>query len=550
MAKNYKNELNEMYRLMNYSMDENKKAVDSKGIVEYSQLGADGKTYGILKEGNKYYVKVAPAKHTKVLAEDFDYVGGFNNRKSYNSYTKASNALNMQLLAINEATNSKKSVSQYNINECAEWQTGMTKEAREELNRFYQLTSNVDKLLSENVHYIKEEKNGPFTNKPSNKNGGGNNGKSGSPNQNLGIKDESFVSGDNVSRAKTIQKKYQDGKGEFGLKGYGFGDNNVDEDGGNAYQDKPQTPNIKGGRRSVKLSESQKEQVLAWMKERAFVNKPSNSELDRSHGTSIGDTSPWTDTVNETFDSVEWDGGIPGSAGVGDAKKYRKPFDNMSGVRQPVSEQYIFEVEIDGNDDRFIDDKGIDFELDIDDSYPKDLTKDDAIDIDSNFGDDDYDEFDSFDDDVLSNTDNPEDFDERIYSHLGKHGDDIDSIGFDTDDDILSDIPKDDSGIDTEYDDDDYEIEVDDKYNDDYESDEMLYEMTLNDFGRHPAYRKKPMTLPQNADASEWGEDWNDESAKGDKPYGSKIGHSGDPFTDKVNSITNSVVTALAKKKI
>ena len=77
-----------------------------------------------------------------------------------------------------------------------------------------------------------------------------------------------------------------------------------------------------------------------------------------------------------------------------------------------------------------------------------------------------------------------------------------------------------------------------------------LNEVKLNDFGKHPAYRKKVMSLPQTGDESQWGRDWNDESTKSDKPFGIKIGHSGDPFTDLVNAITDAVVTEISKKKV
>lgn len=57
------------------------------------------------------------------------------------------------------------------------------------------------------------------------------------------------------------------------------------------------------------------------------------------------------------------------------------------------------------------------------------------------------------------------------------------------------------------------------------------------------------MTLPQKGGDSEWGRDWNDESTKGEEPYGKKIGHGGDPFSITVDTITDALVTALSKKK-
>ena len=74
----------------------------------------------------------------------------------------------------------------------------------------------------------------------------------------------------------------------------------------------------------------------------------------------------------------------------------------------------------------------------------------------------------------------------------------------------------------------------------------------LHDFGKHPGYRKKPMTLPSNNDNEKDGyRDWNDDSVKQDAPFGQKIGSSS-PFDDKVKVITDAVmkqIKEMYKKK-
>lgn len=560
MSKDYRNELNDMYRLMNYGMNESKKTTANQGIVEYSQLGADGKTYGILKEGTKYYVKVAPKKNTAILAEDFDYVGGRDRRKAYESYTKASNALNLQLISVNEAAGSKKPVqSQYNLNESAEWKNAQTKEARTELNRFYQLVSNVDKLLSENVHYINENDK-TYSEKPT-KSSDKCSGPCGKQ-QNLGIKDKDWTKDNSKVNAEADYKKYGvNGGSPSGKYNAASGINQIDMTQGNPYQETAKTSKEQGkavceGRaRSIKLSEEQKRQVLAWRDDRAFVHNSSDSELDRSHGTEIGDTAPWTENVNENFDTTEWDEGLPTSAGIGEPTKYKAPFTNQKGVRQPVDETYIFEVEL-GDE--------------------SDVEGPDAL------GDyDEYNDDDAFSNDIYAGLENgslsdDEDFGDTSYEGLvdGISDEDLNGESAQGLDAILAGLPDNDNQFDDEepiggYDDTDAEgfpgmahgvgdsvptgmgvNHFDDETGREQESDDMLFEVTLNDFGKHPAYRKKPMTLPKNADGSQWGEDWNDESTKGEQPYGRQIGHSGDPFTDKVDAITNAVVTALSKKKI
>jgi hypothetical protein len=524
MSKDYTKELEKMQHLMNYGINESKNTVNSNGIVEYSQVGADGKTYGILKEGTKYYVKVAPKKDTKVLAEDYDYIGGYLNRKGYDSYTKASNALNLELIHVNESNGGKEPVkSQFNINESAEWENKENKEAKAELNRFYQLCENVDNILSENVHYIKEDKNAPFTNNPSTKDGGGTKGPQGKQ-QPLGIKDKSYVDdGKQVNPETVYNKNGVKGTSPSGEYKAACGDNNIDKEGGNAYQEKAKTSKEQGksvtnegkGKRVIKLSEDQKKQVLAWRDDRAFVHNSSDSELDRSHGTEIGDTAPYDNnvSVNENFDTTEWDDGLPSSAGVGDPKKYKEPFDNQNGVTQPVSEN-VLEIDFGNND------------------YDDSIAQSGQNILDSNLEQD----------------------DSSIYNHLDNFGEGPESLGADFNNDPLADLPDDDEAMSGEINPLNFGNEPNDGMNNEdelaplYESIKRIVETKLDDFGKHPAYQKVVMSLPPNADSSKWGEDWNDESAKGEKPYGQQIGDSA-PFDDVVSAITNAVVTALGKKK-
>ena len=70
-------------------------------------------------------------------------------------------------------------------------------------------------------------------------------------------------------------------------------------------------------------------------------------------------------------------------------------------------------------------------------------------------------------------------------------------------------------------------------------------EGTINDYGKHPSFRKAFMTLPANADSYPVGaRDWDDESAKGDQPYASKMGNPA-PFVEIVKVITDSLVKHL-----
>ena len=74
----------------------------------------------------------------------------------------------------------------------------------------------------------------------------------------------------------------------------------------------------------------------------------------------------------------------------------------------------------------------------------------------------------------------------------------------------------------------------------------------LDDFGKHPAYQKKVMTLPPK-DHKEFDGyyDMNDDSVKNDEPYGEKIGD-GAPFEIDTEKVDNAIAEAIRrfKKKV
>lgn len=92
-----------MKNLMNYGLKENKQQAYSS--VEYSKKAADGKLYGIVREGAKYYIKVAANPNGKLVAENFDYIGGFRNRKDnmFESFASAERYFCEKMQCINES---------------------------------------------------------------------------------------------------------------------------------------------------------------------------------------------------------------------------------------------------------------------------------------------------------------------------------------------------------------------------------------------------------------------------------------------------------------
>ena len=81
MTNKNEEQLGRMKALMNYGLQtESKQAPYSS--VEFTKAASDNKTYGIIREGAKFYIKVADTK-PNLVKEDFNYIGGVRNRKDH-----------------------------------------------------------------------------------------------------------------------------------------------------------------------------------------------------------------------------------------------------------------------------------------------------------------------------------------------------------------------------------------------------------------------------------------------------------------------------------
>jgi hypothetical protein len=66
----------------------------------------NGQVFGILKENSKYFIKLKTTVGNIARAEDFDYIGGLQNKmmESFNSINDATRRLNAKIYSINEST--------------------------------------------------------------------------------------------------------------------------------------------------------------------------------------------------------------------------------------------------------------------------------------------------------------------------------------------------------------------------------------------------------------------------------------------------------------
>lgn len=472
---NYEQETSRMLELMKYGINESASKT-SAPRVEYKVKAADGLTYGIVNEGTKFYIKVAPKKDTEILNEDFDYIGGEMNKKAneYHSYSAASKNLDLKIMQINENhKEAKKVIVEASKKEpAADWQINETVEMRNAINRMNQISKNVGYILTEgsipSEHTLPEapaknpsdEKvNSPFTDTAV-----ANGDKDFTDKETNYEKPSGSPYSKDANAALTSDKKPSMG-----------GDN------GNAYTDgckycptdSVANQHPSGGkvtradehkRRTIKLTE---EQLLAWEKDPSF--------MDKSHGTEIGSSAP-----------------------------YENELDGKTSNQGEAPTEPIHEDEVVHNSDSAL--------------YNNSGT--------GEIGDD--------GDPFKEKENSTAEADNGVIAE-GEF-DDEDIAGFDGYDDEELPFP--------EVEGDEYEVEFDD--DEPYEDEEAaLYEDKLNDFGKHPAYRKQPMTLPPNKEVAPNGaRDWNDDSAEGEEEFGKRIGSSA-PFNKAVKVLTDSIMESL-----
>lgn len=547
----YDEQLAKMKRLMSSGNINENKISHTKNIVEYHALGADGKTYGIVKEGLKYYIKTAPKKNTEVLAEDYDYIGGFMNKKQYeyNSYAKASKDLELKLMNLNEAYAKKEPIVEaFDPYKKMDVLIEQTDAMKSEIERQRQIMKNTSIILKEeskisttNVGVPEAPKTAaspasqgaPFTEKATAK-----------------LDKDSVKKSENYKKQAPFTKDGEvtdaDMESDKNPKG---GDSKDTEAAkyvpsnsvANQHPKGGKVAKVNEGKKRVKMTE---EQVLAWTDNENY--------LDTSTGTTIGDSAPFDKTVgckenqpkencsNESdSDSLDeeiamWQQGdninspTPGNGEVGDTA----PFDET--VKEEQGDAMNAGVK---NGNPYVNKKKNPNNKTNIDTDPKEgdkfkMKEDLEHDLASNYA--------GFDGDEDIYNDNNLDFEQQWQQWLDDGG----ANEFDRPNGEFMNEPSLDDEVPTrmEY---DPTYGMDNPYESKKPKGKAIKEDKLDVFGKTPGYRKKPMTLPANTEVAPNGaEDWNDDSVKGEKPFGQQIGSSA-PYTEIVQQITNAVVTAI-----
>lgn len=511
------------------TVSENKK--QSTSTLEYSAKAADGKTYGIVRECNHWYIKQA-ADGKEKLAEGYDYIGGYMNKNNYkyDSYNNALKNLELKLASINEAHTSKVSISTLDPFKKNIVLAEASDKMKDEIARQRQIMYNAGMIMNESKDYA--VKGGPACS-------------TAQPEAETGKK------GDKVEGSK-------DAKANPEYEGSHVGLNKKAE----PFKENPTAA------KDIKESCDNKSCDTDFDEGLKSFGSTENGEADTEHN-----NDPFTQSVNEEGEK-EWDKGLPGSAGIGEADTDHNNDPFKKNVNEDVEDDTDFDA---GLDDEFSDDEDMedvelgddeDVDLDDDDDFDVDLEDDDADlegDEDVDFQDDDIEglgeeEVDETDPESVRNEI------ERLQSLLAdlEGGEDVDNAPVDNDVEL-----GDDEGIDGVEPDDDIEdsdFEGEEDFDDEEPIDDdtmfegkrrfmnnivesvvksILKEDELHVFGKHPGYRKKPMDLPPTGeDKNEHGEDWNDESVHNEEPFGKQIGDSS-PFNQLVDAVTQDVMYQL-----
>ena len=127
---------------MDYGMKNESKKSQYKSVMNQKE-GADGRVYGIVSEGTKYYIKSCP-KGKENLTESFDYIGGFINRKEcmYSSYADAVKDMDMRLMSLNDDYGKRMPINE--MKRSADFMDQSMLEMQEDLARHRQILENID----------------------------------------------------------------------------------------------------------------------------------------------------------------------------------------------------------------------------------------------------------------------------------------------------------------------------------------------------------------------------------------------------------------------
>lgn len=547
---NMNGQFDRMKQLMNYGLNESKK--QPYAGIEYTKVGADGKLYGILREGTKYFIKVSNKKDN-ALVENFEYIGGFRNRKDheYTSFASAQKNFDFKLRSLAEAYGNGKNIviESWNPDKQEELTVEATEKMKKEISRERQIMENASSIFNkkpqsiEPINEVNECGSNPFCEKP----------------------DKEYDVKDNIKGAPEKGGKAEDANDH-------------------------EKVNLK----KTEIKE-ESEQVLGW-------NRKSPDYMDKTHGTEIGDDQPFDGPEGRNIDDGDKKVTNTGEEKNGTIHEETSMIDSENNQNSP--DPGVGEGPSDHNNNPFDDEKGrqideaiddLEGEPDLEDGIGEEpiddeplggeedleLGGEEPVGDEGEFGEDELDVEDEVgaEDSIEERLSSLEDLMNRIADKLGvgTYDDDdlYDSEGEVADAEDELGAAEDDLGAakdDLDAAEDEGPIEDETVYEskayramklrESMKSKKQIAESgmesfkdagrvpegnmnKLDDFGKHPAYQKVVMSLPPK-DLQEFPDyyDMNDDSVKNDNPYGEKIGD-GAPFDIDPESIDNAIAESI-----
>ena len=520
-------QLSRMRALCTYgTVNEDKK--QSNYTLEYHATAADGKEYGIIKECSHFYIKsTTPDK--KNLAESYQYIGGWANKKNYEyeSYNNALKNFELKLESINEAHDSKVNVETLDPFKKENLVVEGTEAMKNEIARQRQIMYNAAMLMNESTDYAVKGGEACSTSQP---------------------EAEAGEKGDKAKGSK-------EAKADPNYKGSKIG---LDKKAA-PFEENPKGINEVASPNEGDFDEGAKP-----------FGTTQNGEADTEHN-----NSPFTKNANESEEDDKSedvkDDDVEGNDDFADDdfdfdfdEESEESFDDDVADDETVDDELATDTDLDAGvedvDDDFASDDDVDFpsvgdgdELGGDSDLASKIAdleaqlaalKAQVEDCDKDIAADDVAADDVADDDVEVNDD-----------LAGEDGTDVeDDVDFGDEEDFEDEDDFEDFGEDGEEsfddDDDDEMYEAKKKVMDRIVESvvrQALKEDELHDFGKHPGYRKKPMDLPTTGqDKNEHGEDINDDSVHNEEPFGKQIGD-GSPFNQLVDAVTKDVMYQLKK---
>lgn len=154
--------IDEQMSRMQFLMEYKNTPKATKTSIDYHINANDGKTYGIIREGNMYYIKTTTPDKAE-LKESYEYMGGYNyrNEHGYKSFNEASKHLELEIMHINESCGKHEDVSVLlDPQKGKKDMQALTESARTELDRIHQIFENSCKIGHYNNPFSDSESKG------------------------------------------------------------------------------------------------------------------------------------------------------------------------------------------------------------------------------------------------------------------------------------------------------------------------------------------------------------------------------------------------------